>query len=155
MYYSCNIIQNKKIRTWAVCEDKEIHVELKKEKAGQLCLSWRLGTGECFVRQISGYLKEPDPFRIKDLYLHLNRRWRQSWLWLLAFDVIILASAHAYYSHWFNDYESATFCPSRLMLETVMNLLILLEHNIVSPAFFLNEFSSVNKSEKDVALPRN
>jgi hypothetical protein len=28
---------------------------------------------------------------------------------LLAFDIIILASAHAYYSHWFNDHEWAVF----------------------------------------------
>jgi len=40
------------------------------------------------------------------------------------------------------------------VLETVMNLLILLEHDIVSLAF-LNEFLSVNKSQKDVAMPGN
>jgi len=58
----------------------------------------------------------------------------------LAFDVIILASAHAYYSHWFNDYESAIFYLSKLVLETAMSLLILVEHNIVSLAFFKMNF---------------
>ena len=37
-----------------------------------------------------------------------------------------------------NDYKSAIFYLSRLMLETEMNLLTLLEHNSISVDFFIN-----------------